>query len=145
MKRRSLDIPTLAENPANYTYEVTVVRLDGSVYQSEPIVTDNPVVLISDGAGTTHRIKVKLLGQDMTQAGLAAIKVDFIGVGEEGDRESTIFTPSQIAERIVSLVQPDSGEFAYTYKVTGYNLRGEIVPGMSAQTSDTTLFVKVPV
>lgn len=145
MKRRSLDIPTLAENPENYTYEVTVVRLDGSVYQSEPIVTDNPVVLISDGAGTTHRIKVKLLGQDMTQAGLAAIKVDLIGTGEEGDRESTIFTPSQAAERIVSLVQPDSGAFTYTYKVTGYNLRGEVVPGVSAQTADTTLFVKVPV
>ena len=145
MKRRSLDIPTLAENPANYTYEITVVRLDGSVYQSDPIVTDNPVVLISDGAGTTHRIKVKLIGQDLTQAGLAAVKVDLVGVGEEGDRESTIFTPSQAAERIISLVQPDSGGmFTYTYNVTGYNLRGEVVPGVSAQTSDTTMFVKVP-
>ncbi|WP_262983544.1 hypothetical protein [Phormidesmis priestleyi] len=42
-------------------------------------------------------------------------------------------------------MQPDSGAFTYTYKVTGYNLRGEVVPGVSAQTADTTLFIKVPV
>lgn len=67
VKSRSLNIPTLAKepNPA-LTYDYTIVRLDGSVFQSDPITTDTLIALVSDGAGATHRIKVKLLDSDST-------------------------------------------------------------------------------
>jgi hypothetical protein len=146
VKSRSFDIPTLAKEPnPSLTYDYTIVRLDGSVFQSDPITTDTMIALVSDGAGATHRIKVKLIDPDLNKAGLAAIKVDLVGMGEEGDRESTIFLPSQVSDRTVSLVQPNEGKpFSYNYTVTGYTVRGDVVMGRSGETSETTLFVKLP-
>lgn len=145
LKSRSVSIPTLTENPENYTYELTVIRLDGSVYPSEPVSSNDSVILITDGPGRTHRIKVNLVGQDMISAGLIAVKVNLTGPGEQPDRESVIFTPSQYQEQTVSLVQPHEGDvFTYSYEVTGYNIQGEVLPGDSGETSDSNLFVRMP-
>jgi hypothetical protein len=145
LNSRPISIPTLTENPENYTYELTVIRLDGSVYQSEPVISNDSVILITDGPGRTRRIRVNLGGQDMISAGLIAVKVNLTGPGDQPDRESVIFSPSQHREQTVSLVQPHEGDvFTYSYKVTGYNIQGEALPGDSGESSDTTLFIRMP-
>lgn len=145
LKSRSVSIPTLTENLENYTYELTVIGLDGPVYQSEPVSSNDSVILITDGPGSTHRIKIKLVGQDMISAGLIAVKVNLTGPGDQPDRESVIFTPSQNQEQTASLVQPHEGDvFTYSYEVTGYNIQGEVLPGDSGETSESNLFVRMP-
>lgn len=148
MQRRSISIPTLLEDPAPYTYEVTAVRANGSVFQSEPILKDDSVVLVSDGpAGKTARIRVRLSGGDsvIDQAGLAALKVDFISPGDNPDRASTLFTPSQMEAKNITLIQPEVGtQFTYQYKVTGYALNGDVIAGDEGETPNLNLFVTVP-
>ncbi|MEM8808937.1 MAG: hypothetical protein AAGF01_23205 [Cyanobacteria bacterium P01_G01_bin.38] len=148
LRRRSISVPTLLAAPAPYTYEVTAVRADGSVFQSDPLLKDDSVVLVSDGPpGKTARIRVRLSGADtlMEQVGLVAIKVDLVGPGEDPDQESVIFTPSQTDQKTVTLIRPeDADPFAYQYQITGYDLNGEEIAGESGETSDLTLFVKVP-
>jgi len=145
LKSQPLSIPTLAQNPTTYTYQVTIVRADGSVYQSDPAPSENAAVVISDGEGSTHRVKVKLIVPNLTQAGLAAIKVDLVGPGENPDRESALFTPSQMDDKAVALVQPSKGSvFAYDFKVTGYTTNGVPVAGDTGQSSDGTLIIRAP-
>ncbi|NEP17056.1 MAG: hypothetical protein F6J97_09125, partial [Leptolyngbya sp. SIO4C1] len=148
MRRRTLSMPTLLAEPAPYTYEVTAVRADGSVFQSDPLLKDDSAVLVADGpSGKTARIRLRLSGSDglMEQVGLVAIKVDLTSLGENPDQESAIFTPSQADMKTVTLIRPETAEpFTYRYTVTGYDLNGNAVAGESGETSDLTLFVKVP-
>jgi len=148
MQRRAIAIPTLLDEPGPYVYEVTAVRADGSVFQSDPILKDDSVVLVSDGPpGKTTRIRVQLSGAEnlIDQASLAAIKVDLTGPGENPDRESVIFTPSQLETKTVTLIQPEGvDQFTYQYEVKGYTLNGDVVAGESGESSDFTLLVKVP-
>ncbi len=146
LKSQPISIPTLSESPSSYLYKVTVFRSDGSVFESDSMTAESSAVVISDGPGTTHRIKVKLIAQNLTQAGLAALKVDMVGPGDTPDSESALFTPSQMDDKTVSLVQPDGGgTFVYSYRVTGYTQQGIPVPGDSGQSSEKILIVGSPV
>ncbi|MEE8585453.1 MAG: hypothetical protein V3T83_11430 [Acidobacteriota bacterium] len=141
----SISIPTLAEEPASFRREVTIVRLDGSVFVSGPIEGDDSVAVISDGEGATKRITVRLVGTPLASAGLSAMKVNLTGPGEDPDRDSVIFTPSQSQDQRVSLVQPvEGGQFSYTFQVTGYNLSGRPVEGDSGESSENVLLVSAP-
>jgi len=148
MQRRSISIPTLLKDPAPYTYEVTAVRADGSVFQSDPVLKDDSVVLVSNGpAGKTARIQVRISGEDtvIDQAGLAALKVSLIGPGDNPDQASAIFTSSQMEIKTINLVKPEADTpFTYQYKVTGYARNGDVVAGDEGETSDLNLFIKVP-
>jgi len=145
LKGQTIAIPTPASIPAGYSYDVTIIRNDGSVYGPATIASSGPVALISDGAGATHRIKVKLLGQNLTAAGLAALKVTLIGEGDEPDTDTVLFTPSQADDKTAMLVQPDTDStFVYTYQVTGYDLHGEPIAGDQGQGSDGILVIPLP-
>jgi len=140
-------IPVLAAEPAGYTYDVTVVRQDGSVFESGPMAATGGtgVVVVSDGAGATHRIRVKLLDANLAAAGLAALKVFLEGPGDQPDTAEALFTPSQAADQTLALVQPDAGgPFAYKYRVVGYSLAGLPVTGDSGTASDLNFLVRLP-
>ena len=140
-------IPTLAAEPAGYTYDVTVVRQDGSVFESGPLAAagGTGVVVVSDGAGSTHRIRVKLLDTNLGAAGLAALKVFLEGPGDQPDTAEALFTPSQAADQTLALVQPDAGgPFTYKYRVVGYSLAGLPVPGDSGTTSEAIFLARLP-
>ncbi|HSR51440.1 MAG TPA: hypothetical protein VLV83_11470 [Acidobacteriota bacterium] len=140
-----INIPTLAENPQRYTREVTIVRMDGSVFASDPIESENRVAVISDGEGATRRVTVRLVGTSLAQAGLTAMKVDLTGPGDDPDRDSAIFTPTQSQDQTLSLVAAEaSGSFPYSFQVTGYDLQGHPVEGDSGDSSDDTLLVNAP-
>lgn len=145
LKSQTVTLPTLADQPSALQYEVTIVRADGSVYHADPVETTEAAVVISDGAGKTHRIRVKLVPPDLNRLGLAAVQVDLSGPGSEPDRDTVLFTPSQVDDRTVSLVQPDAGgEFKYRYQVTGYTTQGLQVPGASGESSSPILIVSTP-
>lgn len=140
---RSISIPTLVPDPSGYSINWTIVRMDGSVFTSGDQTFDQPVAVISDGVGTTHRIIVRL-PQNVNWGSIMAIKVNLQGLGENGDFTQAIFTPSQTAEQTRWLVQPTEGQFRYRFDVTAYTLSGTPVPGISQEASDGTLIVQVP-
>jgi hypothetical protein len=145
LDRRSLRIPTLAPEPPPFTYETTVVRGDGSVFESGQVAADGNVAVIMDGVGVTQRIRVRL--PQATLGALIALKVDLRGPGDEPDFASVLFTPSQLEEKTVVLVQPPSaggGPFTYSFTVTGYNNLGQPVPGQTGQQSGPALIVPMP-
>ena len=145
LKSQPISIPTLMENPSTFTYTVTIIRTDGSSYVSPPITVDTPIAIISEGAGVTHRIQVKLPTRNITDAGLVAIKVDLQGLGDNPDIDTILFTPSQTDDKFPVLVQPDQGgPFTYKYTVTGYTDQGVPVPGDTGTASSSVLIVKIP-
>jgi hypothetical protein len=144
---QDLSIPTLAEDPESFTYQVVVIRNDGSVFQSgtREASADTTALVISDGAGSTHRIRARLLGTDLASAGLLAVKLQLRGPGADPDTTEALFTPSQVADQTLTLVQPDGGgPFRYTYAVTGYTTAGLPVPGASGETGDVNLLIPLP-
>lgn len=137
-------IPTLSKTPANFTYDVTVVRGDGSVFATEPqVVTDlSTTLVVSDGEGRTARIRVKLPSTDLASANLSAVKVIVTGIGENADKAEALFTTSNTAEQTLTLVQPGTGPLLYSYEVIGYNPNG--IPRNGASGQDTSLNLIVP-
>jgi hypothetical protein len=140
---RSITLSTLSPDPDKYTLNWTIVRMDGSVFNSGDQVMEQTAAVISDGHGQTHRIIVKL-PQSVSWDNMMAIKVDLEGLGENGDFTQAIFTPSQAADQTVWLVQPTEGQFRYRASVTAYALDGAPVHGPEKEVSDSTLIVQLP-
>jgi hypothetical protein len=142
-----ITIPTLAKDPAGFTYDVTVIRQDGSVFESGPMTADadTRALVISDGAGTTHRIKAKLLNADLTGANLAALTLKLQGHGENPDFAEALFTASQVGDQLLTLVEPDGEDaFSYKFSVTGYSREGLPIQGDSGETSDANFLIRLP-
>ena len=140
-------IPTLAQAPTGFTYDVTVVRADGSVFTADPqtITTIPATLVVSDGEGKTTRLKVKLANSDLALANLVAVKVQVVGTGENPDSAEALFTPSSTADQTLVLVQPGgAGPLRYTYSVTGYDHRGIPVQGVSGEDTSLNLIVAAP-
>ena len=112
----SIVIPTVLPDPAPISFEATIIHADGSVFQSGTITTPDNVALVSEGAGTTQRIRVRLPNNSV--GALVAIKVDLTGMGEEPDTTTALFTPSQTADQTVALAQPAANQMRYTYPVS---------------------------
>jgi hypothetical protein len=147
MDRQALTIRTLADQPAGYSYKLTVVRTDGSVFDPQRVDAPaaNSVIVLSDGQGAIHRIRVKLIPPDLAGHGIAALKVDLVGSGDSPDRDSILFTPTQVEDKVVSLVQPNGATpFSYQYEVLGYNTQGVLVPGDRNQSTTSTLIIHAP-
>jgi hypothetical protein len=140
-------IPVISAQASNASYQLTVVRADGSSFASGvlPLPRDNGVVLVSDGAGTTHRIMVHLTSTDLEAAGLAALRVRVRGAGKDGDVGDTLFLPGATADRTITLVQPDgAGPFSYSWEVEGYTTLGLPRPGASGTSAASPLVVGLP-
>ncbi len=146
---RTIKIPTLAQNPEGYTYDLTIIRSDGSVFQSDPIKKtgdDLSPLVISDGIGITKRVKVKLINTNLDSANLVAVKVHVTGPGSTPDISEVLFTSSQINDRTLIVVQPDvDAPFNYHYRITGYSRSGLPIDGQSGDSSDINLMIPLPV
>lgn len=140
---RSITLSTLSPDPSKYILNWTIVRMDGSVFNSGEQVMEQTAAVISDGLGKTHRIVVKL-PQSINWDNMMAIKVNLEGLGENGDVTQAIFTPSQVADQTVWLVQPTEGQFRYRASVTAYSLNGAPVHGPEMEVSESTLIIQVP-
>lgn len=143
---QTLTFPTLSAAPTGVTATTTVVRNDGSVFQGSPtqVLGEQAVLVLSDGAGSTHRIGVRLANSDLGTAGLAAVRVRLAGPGADPDRAEVLFTPSDAGAKTVALVQPGQGVFQYSYEVEGYTSDGLPKPGASGQSADLTLILALP-
>jgi hypothetical protein len=143
---QTLRVPTLSATPVGLTTTATVVRTDGSVFQGQPtnVQANQRVLLLSDGVGSTHRIMVKLPIADLASTGLLAVRVRLAGPGPDGDRGEALFTAGDPGPHTVTLVQPGSGVFTYTYEVEGYTTVGLPRPGVNGTGSDTALILPLP-
>ena len=140
---RSLTFSTLIPDPSTYTINWTIVRMDGSVFSSGDKVLEQSTAVISDGIGSTHRIVVRL-PQSVSWDNLMALKVELEGVGDNADVTQAIFTPSQVTDQTVWLVQPTEGAFRYRASVTAYSLDGTPIHGTEQETDQSTLIIQVP-
>jgi hypothetical protein len=139
-------IPTLSAAPAGFTYDVTVIRADGSVFESGEIRVENSkaALPIVDGIGRAARIRAHLSSQDLASAQLSAVKVLVVGTGEAPDMEEALFTPSQANDQFLTLVQQSEGPIAYRYNILGYSRTGIPIPGDSGQETTPNLIVRLP-
>lgn len=146
MAGQTFTIPTIAENPQGITTTTTVVRADGSVFAGQPtaLAEGVGVVVVSDGVGTTKRVKVKLASTDLAAAGLVAVRVRLVGDGDVGDRDEAFFEVGAPGDQVVSLVQPSEGELGYSYEVIGYTTNGLPREGVKGSSLDQTLVVPLP-
>jgi hypothetical protein len=144
---QQLTIPTLAKSPAGTTVTTTVVRLDGSVAQppDRTVTPDETAIVVTDGAGATRRITVKLADPNLADAQLLALKVTLYGPGDPPDTAEAIFSVSAAGDQHVTLAQPDTSKpWSYSYQVTGYTTRGVPRPGDTGTSSEATLLVSLP-
>jgi hypothetical protein len=142
---QTVTVPTITAQPSGVTTTTTVVRADGSVFQGQPTqVPPERRVIVSDGAGQTHRVTVQLPAGDLAAAGLMGLRVRLRGEGEQGDRDEVFFAPGDPASKFVGLVQPDDGSFTYAYEVEGYTTAGLPRAGVSGTSSDLKLVVPLP-
>jgi hypothetical protein len=129
---------------------VTVIRADGSVFDSGPVEVDlvsvNVTLPIMDGIGKISRVRVKLASTDLAAANLAALKVFLVGQSENPDSAEVLFVPSQTADQNITLLMPPEtvGPLTYNYKITGYDRRGVPVPGDTGKDNSQTLIVRIP-
>jgi hypothetical protein len=121
------------------------LRTGGTVFAGDATVVpaDQRVLVVSDGVGTTHRVRVRLANPYQATAGPAALRVRLSGPGEQPDRTDTLFLPGAADPRTLALVQPDEGEFTIRYEVEGYTVQGLPRPGQS-QTMDDELVLALP-
>jgi hypothetical protein len=150
MPRQDVTIPTLVSQPAKFTYQVTVIRGDGSTFESGPVevplVSTRMTLPIMDGVGKLSRVRVRLASSDLNSANLSAVKVLLTGPGDNPDTAEVLFVPSDTADRNITLIEPPDqpSPLAYKYKVTGYDKRGIPVAGDSGQDTSATLIVRLP-
>ena len=144
---RAVTIPTIAPETSTATYQLVVVRADGSSFDSGelPLARDTGVLLASDGAGATHRITIHLASTDLAAVGLAALRVRLRATGPDGDNGDVLFLSGQTADRVLTLVQPTTADpFSYHWEVEGYTAQGLPRAGATGTGSDTTLIVGLP-
>jgi hypothetical protein len=55
------------------------------------------------------------------------------------------FAPGDTPTRTVALVQPDDGDFSYSYEIEGYTTAGLPRPGATGSTGDRVLVVPLPI
>jgi hypothetical protein len=130
---------------------VSILRADGSVHAPGPVTVpgETKAVVISDGVGSTHRIRLQLANADLASADLAAIRVT-LGVdgieGDDGDSAEVLFTTSATEEQALTLVTPNSNgrRFSYAYETVGYDLDGLPITGSSGRSSAAKLIVQTP-
>ena len=147
-RSKSIKIPTLSATPSGYSYELTVIRNDGSVFESGPIQTpvEDTVIVVTDGPGRTQRIKVQLANPDLTSTGLSAVRVELTGMGNPPDRAEALFTASQTMPQVITLLAPsDNQPLTYHYQVTGFTRQGLPISGQSDDESLFNLLVALPV
>ena len=135
---QSFVIPTLSAEPAPLKYNATIIKLDGSVITQDDQTSDSGIILLSEGVGTIQRVRLRLPSQSLGD--FIALKVELVGSGEVSDETSALFTPSQLSDQFVSLVQPDGAERSYQFAVTGYDAQG-VSTQLASGTSDDATFI----
>jgi hypothetical protein len=148
---RDVVIPTLAGDPVEFTYEVSILRADGSIHAPGPVTVpgETKAVVVSDGVGSTHRVRLQLANTDLGSSDLAAIRVT-LGVDgvadDDGDSAEVLFTSSQTDEQALTLVTPNGTgrKFSYAYETVGYDLDGIPISGSSGRSSAAKLIVQTP-
>ncbi len=138
LANRRFIIPTLLPDPLPVKFNTTIIKLDGSVITEEDQTTDSGIILLSEGEGTIQRVRLRLPTQSLGDH--IAVKVDLVGSGETADETSALFTPSQLGDQMVSLVQPDGAVREYDFTITGYNDLG-VSQVLSTGTSNDATFI----
>jgi len=136
---RRFIIPTLSADPAPLKYNATIIKLDGSVISLDDQISESGIILLSEGVGTIQRIRLRLPTQSLGE--LIALKVELIGSGDIADETSALFTPSQLTDQFVSLVQRDGAERSYDFTVTGYNAQGVGTVLATGNNDDSTFII----
>jgi len=102
-------------------------------------ISESGIILLSEGAGTIQRVRLKLPSASLAE--FIALKVELIGSGDIADETSALFTPSQLEDQFVSLVQPDGAERHYDFTVTGYDIQGVAMVLASGSSDDATFII----
>ena len=139
LSNRRFIIPTLRADPLPVTYHTTIIKNDGTVISKNDQTTDSGIILLSEGVGTIQRVRLRLPTQSLGEH--IALKVELVGSGDTADETSALFTPSQLDDKMVSLVQPDGATREYDFTVTGYSTLGVGQVLASGSSNDASFIV----
>lgn len=118
MRGRTIKFDTLLQDPASYTYAITVIHADGSDYYSDEIESDKGVIIVDDKEGQEISLKVKLLADASKWAELHAVEV--IIKESDGTTESLLFTESQSGDQTHLIGLAADAPLEYQWRAISY-------------------------
>jgi hypothetical protein len=129
-RAKTIELPSLLEQPPGVQIDTLVVRGDGSTFASMPLTTSDPVVLIRDRDGVQRQVSVRLLaGTTLAVHGLMAVQV--LLEDEDGETiDSVVFTESRRNPGML-LVPVVTGQPPPKYRVVRYAIDGSASKGES--------------
>ncbi len=139
MRGRTIRFGTLLKDPASYTYEIIVIRADGSDYFSDRIESDKGVIIVDDKEGQEISLNVKLLAEASHWSTLHAVEV--IIQESEGVTDSLLFTESQAGDRTHIIGLSVDASLEYQWRLVSYFRDGTKTETEFVTESDRNLVV----
>lgn len=141
---KSIELPSLSEQPPPVHVDVLVIRGDGSTFIGTPFDTTDPVILVSDRDGTSQQVTLRLLaGATLAEHHLMAVQVELMDESDE-PIDSVAFTESR-REPGLMLRAVDPHHPKIRYRVTRYALDGSAAVGAIEESSSPALLIRAVV
>lgn len=136
----SATINTVSATPGSLTYDMTLIRQDGSVVTQTGKEAANGLILLAETEGVLQRVITRLPGTSLGNNRIA-VRVELQAVGAQGAETVTLFTPSQLEPKVIALPQPNDASREYTFKVTGYDMNGNATLINQGTADDSTFII----
>lgn len=141
---KSIELPSLADQPPPVHVDVLVIRGDGSTFIGTPFDTTDPVILVSDRDGASQQVTLRLLaGATLAEHHLMAVQVELMDETDE-PIDSVVFTESRREPGLMlRAIDPDHPKIRY--RVTRYALDGSAAVGVIEESSSPALLIRAVV
>ena len=130
-------INTITPDAGGLTYNMTLLRQDGTVVTQTGKEAPNGLIILSETEGALQRLRVRLPGSTLGDDRVA-IRVEFQAPDATFAETAALFTPSQMEPKTVVVPQPDDTTRDYRFKVTAYDVNGtpEVIGEGTSNDSD---------
>ena len=122
LRGRTLTINTLLDDPAKYRYSITIVRADGSFYESDEQESDLGVIIVDDKDGKVEKLTIKSLLDANQWKDLYAVELQI--KGEDDNIESILLTEAQSADREFLMGFAMDAAIVYHWRTIAYPKTG---------------------
>jgi len=141
LRGRTVTIDTLLKDPRSYRYNITVIRADGSFYESGETESDSGVLIVDDKEGQVVSLNIRLLADAARWAELYAVELQIQGTA--GITDSLVFTESLSTPRSYSIGLPAGESLEYRWKTIAYRKDGSREEGELQTEHDRELVVQL--
>ncbi|BFM14601.1 hypothetical protein R50073_07840 [Maricurvus nonylphenolicus] len=138
---RTISINTLRQDPGKYTYTITIIRIDGSLYISEPVESESGVIVVDDKDGQIVTLNTQLNIDSNLWNQLYAVELQV--KTDEDTYESLLFSASQTAARKLIVGLPADSALQYEWRTISYWRDGKRTESAFTTEQDTNLIATV--